>query len=302
MAKTTTKRRKATAETPDPAAPPPAQEPSFPETHAFAFAPSATYATCACGAERDLVIRHGMTARIYRMQRTDTWSSDIVACPKSAGVKAPPPDPVKPAPPAPFTATDPGPTRPISVWLGDQGHVIDPEFIDGHDVVRTAGMVDLSIECSPVVYRSGSMLACDVTPLDDGKYRVHVHPEEDSRSAGLVLDLDAASVRVMRARWLLLRGNFMRDAARMDPRTRAVVERSLFPRGNVPWIPPVDSPLDKMAQGGVPYISIPRDGDAPIDFGAVMSMLSTPGAEVPAVCPVLPRPEAPAPPPAPEAP
>ena len=62
----------------------------------------------------------------------------------------------------------------------------------------------------------------------------------------------------------------------------------LFPRGNVPWVPPVDSPLDKMAQDGVPYISIPRNGDAPIDFAAVMSMLSTPGAEVPAVCPVLP--------------
>lgn len=302
MAKPTTKRRKTPEDPPGDAAPPPTPEPSFPETHAFAFAPSATYAACACGAERDLVIRHGMTARIYRMQRTDTWSSDIVACPKNAGVKASPPEPVKAAPPAPFVATDPGPTKPFVVHIGETRTVIEPEFIEGHDVVRTAGMVDLSIECSPVVYCRESMLACDVSLLDDGRYRVHVHPDEiDSRCAGQALDLAASSVRVMRARWLLLRDVFMRDAARMDQRTRTVVERSLFHRGNVPYIPPVDSPLDKMAQGGVPYISIPRNGDAPVDFGAVMAMLSTPGAEVPAVCPVLPRPESERSP-APEAP
>lgn len=60
----------------------------------------------------------------------------------------------------------------------------------------------------------------------------------------------------------------------------------------ITYVPPAGSPLAAMAQGRISMILIPRNGDAPVDFVAVMKALSTPGGEVPKVCPTLPANEA----------
>lgn len=54
-------------------------------THRFDFttAPRSPYATCKCGAERDVVVRDGKTVRLYRFPKGDPWSPTIVRCPNA---------------------------------------------------------------------------------------------------------------------------------------------------------------------------------------------------------------------------
>jgi len=174
-----------------------------------------------------------------------------------------------------------------------------PEIIDGADVATVAReMVDLTIAFSPVVARRDSIDAVGVTPLDNGRFRVDALWE----TTGLPMEVDAAGLAVMRARYLLLRGLLTRSLSSMDYDTHRAVVRRFF-QGVEPWAPAPRSPLARMGAGPL-TITVPDGvGIEGIDWTALMGALAGEGGEVPAVVPVRPLgpPLPPAPPPEPPA-
>lgn len=154
-----------------------------------------------------------------------------------------------------------------------------PETIDGQVVAETADDVMLDVAYSPVLAQIDTIQPSDVTALEGGRYRVYMD--------GRTTDVSADVLRVMRARYLLRRGEILRRWHDLDGETQSRATAVFF-QGKLPWIAPRGSMLDKLNRGEVGNpISIPRDGDAPVDFAAIFTALATPGGEVPAVCPVV---------------
>jgi len=257
-----------------------------PETHNFGYRDGASCMTCLCGAEQELRLIDGKAARMYRLTSTAPWSRAVDVCAKYV-------------PPAPPKAERPESQKEASgvldgftaALMEQYPDAFAPEIVDGSDVEKTAEMVDLSDVCSPVLPHraphdplSGmgdSLIPVECSPLGGDMYRVYY--AEGPRDVG------AKEVKRMRARFLLRRGELSTALITMkDPVRRA----HLMKLYRITWVPPAGSPLAAMAHGRVNMISIPRDGDAPVDFEAVMKALTTPGGEVPKVCPTLPANEA----------
>lgn len=255
--------------------------PNMVPTHKFAYIGSAAFMSCICGAEQNVTTVQGMVARLYRhiTGGQDQWLKTIGACAKKAGAPPPPPDPPPQHPPS---AGSLGVSQSLVDALAKEyPDAFTPEIIDGCDVEKTAADVDLSIAFTPVLERRNSIDPVDVVMVGNGSYRVFCA----GRAPYVV---DATTLRIMRCRYLLTRQSFVRTATVMDTETRAAVERRLFPRGDVPYIAPKGSPLDAIMKGTITSpITIKREGDAPIDFAALVTTLTTPGAEVPAVCPTI---------------
>ena len=51
-----------------------------PETHSFAYRDGASCMTCLCGAEQELRLVDGKTARMYRLTSTAAWGRAIDVC------------------------------------------------------------------------------------------------------------------------------------------------------------------------------------------------------------------------------
>ena len=260
--------------------------PSFPATHKYTFDQARSYSVCRCGAEQDMVVRAGAALRLYRKAPKEAWAEAIGPCPKSAGVIAPPsPAPAPPPPRAASTAV-----AGLESALRKQfPAAFEPELIDGYDVEQAAKAVMLDVAFSPVLDRRDARIPVDAVALGDGSYRVF---RKEKSGAGQPIDVSAESLRVMRARFLLVQGAAIRRLPTMDPEQRQWVEKTFFPRGDVPWVPPAGSPLAEQAWTGEPIV-IPREGDGEVDIVAVFRALATPGGAVPAVCPVLAPPRAP---------
>lgn len=305
MAEQTTKKR-ATRKAPPAKADVPGPQPeNHAPTHQWAYRNSGKYMTCPCGAEQDVRLVDGKAARFYRMPPSD-WAQSVAVCPNHAARVAPPPEEPTVAAPEPDlpmaptvdwrpTETIPEdhyalevPTRPeksLRTLLEEQyPEAFAPEIIDGHDVEKAAEDVDLDIACSPVLPHRAqrdplagagdTLIPVEVTPLGGGMYRVYYH--EGPR------DVDAESVKIMRARFLLQRGALSRALYQMDPDRRGRWMR-LY---RITWLPPAGSPLATITQSGSPITIKIEEGKA-VDFVALMRTLSTPGAAVPEVCPSL---------------
>lgn len=254
------------------------------QTHKFEYGSASSYARCVCGAEQDILFRDGKSTRVYRQSASGAWEPTIGRCAEY----------VEPAPPPPKAEpkTSRQPSGPISGAYGGIGEgepwLFEPELIDGCNVHDVADEAMLDVAFTPVIYRRNTFTATDVTQLEGGRYRVYLTREDaliERRVDGAV-DVDAASLKVMRARYLLTHYAFIRSANSMAPEARWNVERQLYPRGNVPWIPPPGSPLAEMKGP----ISIRRDvvmKGAEIDMAALFEILATPGAAIPAVAPTL---------------
>lgn len=231
------------------------------------------------------MLRDGKAVRVYR-QGTGAWDTSVEACSRPAGVPA-----KSPAPPV-ETPPDAQADQPVSsfmkVLLEFNPGMLEPELIDGRDVNETADMVDLDVAYSPVLERRDDIHPVDATALGDGRYRVYGTGYRHAGHDGAT-DVDAGSLKVMRARYLLRRGEIMRTMPYADPEMRKRIERTFWPKGDVPYTPPAGSPLAEMGRLRQSKITIPRNGDAPIDFAALIKSLSTPGAPIPDVAPTLPR-------------
>lgn len=292
---------KVTAPVPDAA---PLDGASYPQTHTFAYRPGSEAMSCECGAEQDLRLVDGKAARFYRAAG-GAWGRSIDVCPKHI---APTPGQYEPPDWRPaesigedhYASTGTAADRAdapdartrqeiradlarLNPHLAD---VLAPEIIDGCDVDEAAEDVDLEIACSPVLRRAragiypegderaAAMIPIEVSPLGDDKYRVFF--EEGPR------DVDAETVKVMRARYLLQRGALSK-ALYQIPEPRRSRWAKLY---KITWLPPKGSPLHRQMMTGEP-ITIPNPGGKPVDFLAVMRALSTPGAAIPDVCPTL---------------
>lgn len=303
MSRPRTHRKKKSPDTPPPPPPPPPAaappEPAaatpaehHPQTHAFAYGAD-NVMRCPCGAEQELKLVDGKAARVYRADAATPWGPAIAVCPKY----------VPPAPPAPPPAKEAskeqgGLAKALTDALRKQNPgMFEPEIIDGCDVEKAAEDVMLDVACSPVLRRAragvcpesderaAAMVPIEVSPLGGDMYRVFF--EEGPR------DMPAEMVKIMRARFLLQRQALSKALYQMHEPARSRWAK-LY---NITWLPPEGSPLHQQMMTGE-VITIPRDGDAPVDFLAVMKQLSTPGATIPAVCPTLPQ----EPPPQPEGP
>lgn len=255
-----------TAPTPEaPAAPPPPPPDHHPQTHSFAYGASGEVMTCPCGAECRLVLRDKKAVRVYRSGADAAWGEAVGVCPKY----------VPPAPP---------PRVPVDL---DQPSTDAPG--DAFGGLLAALREQHPEACSPVLphrlpdappgVAGDALLPVEATALGEDKYRVYL-PEGPR-------DVDAATLRVMRARYLLTRGELARALYNMAPVAREKWAR-LY---QITWLPPARSPLAALVQGHHSGpISIPRDGDKPVDAVALFRVLSTPGAAIPSVCPTLPDP------------
>ena len=278
---------------------------NYAPTHQWAYRSSGKYMTCPCGAEQDVRLVDAKPARFYRMPPGD-WARSVAVCPVRARVTPPPEEPAAAEPDLPMaptvdwrpTETIPEdyyalevPTRPeksLRTLLEEQyPEVFAPEIIDGCDVEKAAEALDLDIACSPVLPHRAPRdpLACagdtlipvEATPLGEGMYRVYYH--EGPR------DVDAESVKIMRARFLLQRGALSRALYQMDPDLRG----RWMQRYRITWMPPAGSPLAALVQSGSRGpITIKIEEGKSVDFVALMRTLAAPGAAVPEVCPALP--------------
>lgn len=297
MGQSKTRPRKAKTTTTEPtsvqpSAPTPADR--APQTHTFAYSQKSPYAACTCGVEQDMALQDGKAVRLYRAPGL-AWSPTVAICPKYvAPVEQPIPEDSYAAPDIRVAAA-----VAVQEQAGARGEgslvaalrkanpgMFEPEIIGGTDVDEAAKMVDLTVACSPVLRacrggifprsweESAALVPLEAMPLDGDRYRVFY--EEGPR------DEPVEVVKVMRARYLLQRAEIAKALYHMDSRDRERWAR-LY---KITWLPPKDSPLHKQMMTGEP-ISIKREGDAPVDMLAVLRALSTPGAEVPAVCPTI---------------
>lgn len=252
---------------------------SHASTHKFTYGvTSSSYQSCVCGAEQNLILRAGAAVRLYRLRAVEMWSESIDACAKSAGVVAPPAASVA----APVDPHQSEMMASLTRALEKQyPEAFAPELIDGTDVAKVDMEGALEIAFSPVLQHRDDINPVDVVELGEGRYRVY----GTVRGVDQPTEASADEVKIMRARYLLTRGAMIRALPSMDYRTRKNVVAVFF-KGHEPWLPPAGSPLAMLERGG--SISIPRDGDAPIDFLAVVKALTTPGGAVPTVCPTLP--------------
>lgn len=207
-------------------------------------------------------------------------------------------DVMPPQAPPPPTAPSPE-TSLVAALTKAFPELAAPEMIDGHDVKATArDSVTLDMAFSPVLHRRDSLDPVDVTALDNGRYRLDARWPQN----GQPIEVDASSLAVMRARYLLLRGSFTRALHAMDESMRRVVVARFF-RGVAPAPPPPPgSPLATMDPEGLSFARPEGTGIEEIDFVALLDVLSTPGAAPPATVPLRPLGPSLPPPPAPEPP
>lgn len=149
------------------------------------------------------------------------------------------------------------------------------EVIDGAQVEEMANDVDLGISCSPVMFSRISREPSECTPLDGGSYRVYL--------GGVPYDVNEATAKRMRARFLLLRGQLYRLLPTMDPEQRARIERLWF--GGSVFVPAEGSMLWDVMQTGKPA-QIDLNGRDPI--AVILGVMKEAGAEDVAVVPVKP--------------
>jgi hypothetical protein len=103
-------------------------------------------------------------------------------------------------------------------------------------------MVMLDVECSPVIEKAGSTETTEVTRREDGTYALTY------RNA-LVLDsvnyeaVSEADLKVMRARYLVTRGESYKRLRSMSQDEREVTMRAFFPGGT--WVPREGSELSE---------------------------------------------------------
>lgn len=135
-----------------------------------------------------------------------------------------------------------------------------PEVIDGCGVRDAAEDVDLSVECSPVLFRSGSRMPAHTVALEGGSYRVYLSADDQETWRGRTdsLDVSADELRTMRARYLLFRGAVHRALPLMPPEMRARMERTWFPGGV--FVPTPGSRLAEVIATGKPLSVELKDG------------------------------------------
>lgn len=273
-------------------------------THTFVYG-DGRYATCACGAQNDVrIAAGGKTARFYRAPEETDWQPTIARC---ARYVAPPPPVEKPKPEPRARRTreqrqrDREEMAKANPDLAAAG-AFDAEIISGCDVEDAAEDVDLTIAFSPVLPRAlprsvggiygpgcsleeqqhAAMIPVEVAEIGDGRYRVYGSRFGVYSTGPDMCEVGADELRVMRARFLLQRGALQKQLPRLGKETRERWMR-LY---HIAWMPPEGSPLAEQIQTAA-VITIPRHGDEPVDFLAVMRALSTPGAVVPDTCPVI---------------
>lgn len=223
-----------------------------PETHSFAYRDGSSCMTCLCGAEQELRLVDGKAARMYRLTSTAAWGRAIDVCAKYV-------------PPAPPKVEKPKARKEAGNVLGgftaalkeQYPEVFASEIVDGSDVEKTAEIVDLSVACSPVLPHraprdplSGmgdTLNPVECSPLGGDMYRVYY--VEGPR------DVSADEVRVMRARFLLRKGELSRALIEKDG--DPVVKERWMKLYGITYLPPAGSPLATMMQGRVGMISIP---------------------------------------------
>jgi hypothetical protein len=215
--------------------------------------------------------------RARRPKASETTPAPQAGAPAPAPV-APPVEPASEALAAPVT------TSVLDTIRKAYPELDAPEIIDGCDVAQTAAtMVNLSIAYSPVLPARESFLPVEATPLDGGQYRVYVkRGQYHSIVAVEAIDVSEADLKVMRARYLLRRGELLKIYPAMDPEVQRGI-RDRFFGGTMPWMPPAGSPLADMTEP----ITMKRTDGAPIDWKALLTTLTTPGAKPPEVAPVV---------------
>ncbi len=141
-----------------------------------------------------------------------------------------------------------------------------PEIIDGSDVEKTAADVMLDVAFSPVLPFKDARYPAQVSELYGGKYRVYFHREEPSPSASYTghneLDVSANELKIMRARYLLRRGELSKLLHTMEPYQRDHWQKIY----NISFVPTPGSKLHDLVTGatGNP-ITIPlKPGENPL--------------------------------------
>ena len=265
---------------------PPAAE-HRPETHAFAYA-DGPFMTCPCGAEQDLRLVAGKVARFYRVPGGE-WAQTITACTRPLPKPAPASQPALEPEVLPDVTAPSAHVTTLEEALAKQfPEAFVPEIIDGVDIKDVVDDVDLSIACSPVLPRrmptgpfgsvGDSLIPCDAVSLGEDRYRIYYPAPETPR------DVDAETLKVMRARYLLQRQAVTRALYQMPVGDRARWAR-LY---KIAWLPADGSPLAALIQSGsAGPITSTNPVDGPVDIVALMRTLYTAGAAIPEVCPVM---------------
>lgn len=255
MSNPKTKKRAGAAAATSEAAPAAAPVTLVQTTHKLVATPSGDRTACIwCKAESEVGLEEGRVVRRYR-KPGGKWQAEIVC----VGAPAPPAPPVQREGDALDAIAEQHPiVQVLRAHFPEVDRMMAPEVIDGHDVAKTAEMLDLSVECSPVVFRRDGIRPVQACMLDGGRYRVYIH-ENDAMSAfggygmygsNYTPEVPEAELRVMRARYLLLRGAAYRQLHLMPPHLRARVEQLYFPGGV--FVPKPGSRLAAVVQTGEP--------------------------------------------------
>lgn len=198
-----------------------------------------------CGAESEVRLVDGRVQRSFRRPGGE-WLPELL-CLRPAAANPPPVQ--APAASKPSDAV----SGIVAVLKKQYPEAFAPEIIGGHDVREAAKSVDLDVECSPVLWRQGSRHPAQVSLLEDGRYRVH--PSEDdlenwSYTSGTYVDVSAEELRVMRARFLLVRAELYRTLHLLPPKMRETIESLFFPGGV--FVPASGSRLAEVMATGQP--------------------------------------------------
>jgi 5'-3' exonuclease len=130
-----------------------------------------------------------------------------------------------------------------------------PEIVNGCNVEEAAESVMLDVAYSPVIVTRGpNEWPCECVLLENGDYRVYYD--------NVTLELKPREVRVMRARYLLRRGELYRMLPHMDPEVRRRVEQVFFD-GHA-FVPAEGSILRQITDSGNPA-TIELNGRDPLE-------------------------------------
>lgn len=156
-----------------------------------------------------------------------------------------------------------------------------PEIIDRVNINEAAKDVDLDMGYTPVIFRRGSMEPTSVVALDGGDYRVYLTAGDHFGAWGGygmdgcdVRTVSADELRVMRARYLLVRGAIYKELPHMPPEHRTRVERVFFPGGV--FVPAPGSRMAEVIATGQPLSITLTDGQT--HGQAIVDLLTEAGA------------------------
>lgn len=191
--------------------------------------------------------------------------------PPSPAKEEPPPEPVK-------THDEPKQETPVATGLMGTlakqfPEAFAPEIIDGCDVEKTAADVMLDVAFSPVLPSKDARYPAQVSELYGGKYRVYYHREEPAPFAHMTgqneRDVSANELKVMRARYLLRRGELSKLLHAMEPYQREHWQKIY----NISFVPTPGSKLHDLVTGATANpITIPlKPGENPLKaMGALL--------------------------------